>query len=346
MPKCRFLFACDLGDPISCIYLDGVGCMAGTMLGKVWLYTFRQGVVSVLAAYSDEGVRGLYMDDGCGFATLSESTRGWQCDGPQAQISSVCFRSLDKKNTQSVKHVLQRGPWACVLFPLSSTVVHVSRQEHYHCAMKFFDFGLSTEVAPCDFDGTTIVVVDRTQSPSSPIFRIIHMQRNEQIEVDSLPKRNAATLIKIWGLDCLAYAVGKEVLIYDFRQRRPRHALRGHGAEVVAIDASGTELIATLSVDAVVKLWSGTSGECRETVYIPEANYFLGYPYFLSFHGRRILASADEGVFLVELDSPALEEEEQAAAVAALNVVSNATNAVAPAFFQEPAIYGHGHESA
>ncbi|CAE8717943.1 unnamed protein product, partial [Polarella glacialis] len=100
----------------------------GTLLGKVHLYSFEERQAEILAAFSDEGVRGLYLDQENGYATLTDGCKGWRHASPHLQAGAVNFRSLDRKNTQSVKHVLQRGPWACVLFPISSTVVNVTRQ--------------------------------------------------------------------------------------------------------------------------------------------------------------------------------------------------------------------------
>eukprot|EP00927_Polykrikos_kofoidii_P068080 TRINITY_DN63472_c0_g1_i1.p1 TRINITY_DN63472_c0_g1~~TRINITY_DN63472_c0_g1_i1.p1 ORF type:complete len:326 (+),score=43.01 TRINITY_DN63472_c0_g1_i1:38-979(+) len=302
MVRCRFLFATDLGDPVSSVYLNDSGCMAGTMLGKVWMYTFDGHVAETLTAFSEEGVRGLYLDQDCGFATLSEGCRGWKRAAPHAQTGTLSFRNIDKKNAQGVKHVLQRGPWACVLFPNSSTVIHVPRQEHYPRSLKVYEFGSWQEVAPCDYDGESLVVVDRTQPVGCPIFRLIQLERNEHIEIDSLPKASRASLVKLWGPDCLAYAVGNKVLVFDYRLRQVRHTLSGHRGEVVAIDSSDDEIVATLDTEAVVKLWCGATGECRLTLHVPEANYFLGYPYCLCLSGNRVMVSADEGAFLVEFD--------------------------------------------
>lgn len=282
--------------------------MGGTMLGKVWTFGFESKKVETLAAFSDEGVRGLYLDEDTSYLTLSDGCKGWRKSTPNVQSGSVCFRSLDRKNTQSVKHVLQRGPWACVLFPISSTVVNVTRQEHHHRAFKLFDFGSSTEVAPCDFDGETLAIVDRSRAGGGPpVFRLVQLERNDQTDIDDLPKASSLSLVKLWGSDCVVYCVGAALHVYDYKKKQIRRTLAGHRAEIVAIDAHDPESIASLSSDAVVKLWSGETGECTATLFVPEACFFLGYPYCLSVHGRRVLVSADEGVFLLEMDADPAE---------------------------------------
>lgn len=303
MPRCRFLFAADIGDPISSIYLGENGCLAGTMLGKVWLYCFESRAVELLTAFSDEGIRALFLDEESCCATCSEGCRGWRRSN-FAQLQTICFRSLDKKNTQNVKHVLQRGPWACVIFPTSSTMVHVTKQEHHHCGFKLFDYGSSQDVAPCDFDGQNVLVVDRNFNPGIPIFRIIHLEKNESIEVENLPHAGSVTIAKVWAADCLVYvAAGSSAYVYDFQKKQMRSRLVGHTAEIVAMDCQNFELIASMSSDATVKVWNGSRGECIQTLFVPEASFFLGYPYMLTMQGQRLMLSCDEGVILWEFDS-------------------------------------------
>lgn len=294
---------------MSCIYLHDDGCMAGTTLGKVWLHTFQENRTWTLAGFSDEGVRGLYMDEECSVASLGESYRSWQRSLPSAAerevhvtMPSVCFRTLDKRNTQSVKHVLQRGPKVCVLFQVSAAELHVKRKEHHQRAFKIFDVGSTAEVAPCDYDGERLLVIDRTQSGNRPVFRLVHLERNETIVVD-LPKAPMATIFKIWGLTSLVYSISNTLHVYDYATSTLRMSLTNlHRTEVIAIDASNEDIIASLSLDGYVALWSGVTGQCRHSFYVPEANFFLGYPYYIGLRGQRVLVSADEGVFLVEFD--------------------------------------------
>merc|ERR1719382_103305 len=111
------------------------------------------------------------------------------------------------------------------------------------------------------------------------------------------------SLAKLWGPDCLAYVLGSVLHIFDYQVGSMRFDLVGHTAEILAVDAQDVDIIATLSSDAVVKLWNGVTGECLHTVQVPEASFFLGYPYSLSVCGQRILVSADEGVYMMELDT-------------------------------------------
>lgn len=276
--------------------------MAGTMLGKVWMFSFDTKQQEMLAAFSDEGIRGLFLDDEYSVATISEGCRSWRRFSPNQPTGNLNFRSLDSRNTQSVKHVLQRGPWACVLFPIASTLVNVVTHEHHHCPFRLFDFGSPAEVAPCDFDGESLVIVDRTQSSRSPAYHIIQLEHNEHKEVTDLPKAGYVTVLKLWGAESLVYAAGGSTLyVYDYIQKSTKHELHGHRAEVTAIDAQDKALFASLSVDAEVRMWNGHTGECVRTVFVPEASFFQGFPYFLCVRDRNVIISADQGVYLMEI---------------------------------------------
>mmetsp|Transcript_28286 Transcript_28286/g.45560 ORF Transcript_28286/g.45560 Transcript_28286/m.45560 type:complete len:311 (-) Transcript_28286:24-956(-) len=304
MPRTSYLFQTDLGDPVSCVFVNDFGCLAGSMLGKVMYYSFRDGEAQTLAAFSDEGVRGLYLDAEMSYATLMDVCKGWHSEAPYQSSLSVNFRTWDRKNAQNVKHILQRGPWVLVLFPMSTTVMHVARQEHQHRSFKLFDYGTSTEVAPCDFDGEKLVLVDRSRGTGPPLFRIVHLERNHHTEVDNVPAADSVTLLKLWGANYLICAQNRNLLIYDYEDQAPgvKRIIRGQGSEIMAVDSQDPEIIASLDRDAVVKLWNGRTAECIAKLKVPDAHYHMGYPYYLCVSGHRLLLSADEGVFLGELD--------------------------------------------
>lgn len=306
-PRCRRIFCSELGDPVSCLCLGPSGCMAGTMLGRVWLVCPEtSGQPEQLAAFSDEGVRGLFLDEESGFATFADNCRGWRRLAGHPQAGSLCFRSLDRKTVQSVRHVLQRDSRACVLFPLSSAILNVDRREHHPCAFKLLDLGSSTEVAPCDFDGHSLLLVDRGRGHGPPILRVVQLERNEQTEIDGVPQGLYLSLVKLWGPSCLVYVVGKVLHIYDIQVKQVVRSLHGHAEEIMAVDCQDPQTIVTLSADATVKLWNGNTGECLATLRVPQAGFFLGYPYSITMRGRSILLSADEGAFLLELEGGAV----------------------------------------
>lgn len=291
-----------MGDPISAITLTEVGCMAGTMQGRVWLFVFDTQKVEMLCAYSDEGVRGLHLDEEVGCATLSEVSRSWWKATPFTSMNTISFRTLVKKSSQNVKHVLQRGAWACVLFPVSTAVVDVCRQEHHHREFKLFDLGNSAEVAPCDYDGESLLLIDRT-TPETPAFKLVQLEKNEHTDIEGLPRASSVSLLRLWSTDCLAYVAGGSTLwIYDFRKNRVRHRLPGHADEIIAMDAEDATRIVTLSKDGCLKWWDGETGKCTRSTLVPEATFFLGFPVCLRALGSKALVSGDQGVYLLEFD--------------------------------------------
>lgn len=302
--RCSFLFPCELGDPVSCIQINSHGCMAATVLGKVWLQSSGSPKVETLTEFSDEAVRGLHLDEELGYAVFGDACKGWQRAAPHTPTYYACFRGLDKKNVQNVRYVLQRDSWACLLFPIATMVVNVAHQEFYHRQFKLLDYGganSASDIAPCDFDGERLVVADRTTHGTS-VFRVVHLERNDVEELDDMPGNgNTISLVKLWGTSCIVCVIGCTPFVYHYGDRSILRTLRGHRCEVVAVDAHLPQRIATMSSDAVVHLWTGSTGECSHTLHIPEANFYLDYPYCLATYENKVLASADEGVFLLEL---------------------------------------------
>jgi len=243
----------------------------------------------------------LYLDEECGYATFVDTCRAWRRSRPHAPAGSMCLRSLDKKSGGSVKCVLQRGPLACVLFPLSTSIVNVIEREHHHRPFKLFDYGSPSDMAPVDFDGQHLLVIDRSQSGTGPTVHLVHLDRGSQTHLDDLPQAQFLTALRLWGPDCVACVAGREVHIYDHGRRMLRRSLIGHGAEIVAVDARNAETIATLGADGVIKLWRGSTGECTRTLRVPGANFFLAYPYCLCLQDQRIAMSSDEGVWMLDV---------------------------------------------
>lgn len=312
---CRssLLFVAPLGDPIASIVINDAGAMAGTLLGQVLLRRFTAGSkVEQLAAYAEEGIRGLFLTEALCYATTLEGSMAWQSRAPYAvsATAQLLFRNLDRKLTQNVKFMMQRGPIVCALFPTSSLCVDVVKQTVTSTSQfKLFDVGSLTEVAVCDFDGQRLMLIDRSNAPEPAMLRLINLEMSEQLEFSSLPSFSRMSLLRLWGSDRIVYVVGTQLFVYDILLHHLRYVLKGHRAEIVAVDSHDPGLVVTLSSDATLKFWTGKDGECIKTLRIREATYFQGFPYHVQVHGSRCLASADQGVFLVELESDVGGEE-------------------------------------
>ncbi|CAK0909484.1 unnamed protein product, partial [Prorocentrum cordatum] len=101
---------------------------------------------------------------------------------------------------------------ACCLFAQNSAVVHVGRREHHHRAFRLLDHGQWEEVAPCDFDGEQVALLDRSnaiqQGGNSTVrIRVMHLETNQLTEVDKLHGASQMSILKLWNSNCIAYAV-------------------------------------------------------------------------------------------------------------------------------------------
>jgi WD40 repeat protein len=280
------------------------------MQGKVRFFDAATQRVETLTAFLEEGVRGLYMDDTTCYVTAGDECRCWRRSEPFKEAGHISFRSLDRKMAQNVKFVLQTGPLACCLFTQNSAVVHVGKREHHHRAFRLLDHGQWEDVAPCDFDGEQVALLDRShtiqQGGDSMIrIRVMHLETNQLTEVDKLLGASQMSILKLWNSNYIAYVVGNTLHIYDFRNKRTHSSLGGAGREILAVDTRSAQSIVTLNGSGEVKLWNTATGECSRTLRIPEAGFFFGFPYFVSAQGGNIAVSADEGVYLIELEAGA-----------------------------------------
>merc|ERR1740123_2863260 len=109
------------------------------------------------------------------------------------------------------------------------------------------EFGTAGEVAPFDFDGETLALIDRSKLGAAPIIRLVKLESNQRTEVTDMPGISNVSVIGLWGHDSLAYAVGNQLRLYNYRKQESRPTLKGHWAEIVALDTQ--ELSTLASVD-------------------------------------------------------------------------------------------------
>jgi hypothetical protein len=299
--RCRYLFQADLGDPISCVYIGDAACMAGTMMGKAWLFNMVSADVEKTHGFSDEGLRSIYCDRQSTYLACSDICQEFRISKPHALVTTRYFSSYN--TTGSLKSVLQNGPKVCIIFLNATVELDLTKGRSQKRPFKSSDLTHATgEVLPCDYDGVRLIVSYRVGDQSSPVYRVVTLERNEHTEIRNLPKADYVSLVKLWGAEYIACVVGRTVQLYDHLEQRSRLVFQGHRAEVLALGTQEVETITSLSADGVVKRWEGRTGVCLHSLKIPQASFWFGYPYCLCTHGSRVLISADEGVFLMELD--------------------------------------------
>lgn len=276
--------------------------MAGSMMGKVWITTWDTQKSENPNGFSDEGVRFLYCDKQCIFITYTDTCQQFWRTKPNSLVQTRYFSQFDTHG--SLKYVLQRGPQACLLFPNTCVEFNLIKGQSHKRAFKLSELGgvPSEDVAPCDYDGERLCCVHRADEGATPCFRVVVLEPNTAVDIDDLPRAREVTLAKLWGTDHIAYIVGSLLRIYNYKERRSGHILRGHRREIVALFAEDELIITSLSADAVVKMWNAKTGVCLHTFFVPEATFSFGYPYCVAVQERRIVLAADQGVFMLEFD--------------------------------------------
>eukprot|EP00397_Hematodinium_sp_SG-2012_P031888 GEMP01033897.1.p1 GENE.GEMP01033897.1~~GEMP01033897.1.p1 ORF type:complete len:322 (-),score=42.99 GEMP01033897.1:1108-2073(-) len=304
MSGSRLLFANDFGDPISAIYVNDVGCMAGSYLGKVWRYQWDTEHWMILAPYSDNSVRSVYMTPLESYAMIGERTiRAWEIEHGVPMKKKLNFDpkapAIGTSSVGSVKFVCGWQHLVVVLYPTTTVVMNLPSCESVTRSFRLFDNGGAARTAcPTDFDGEALVCVDRGDSIS---IKVIYLERNEVFNVVNVPDVDTMSFVKLWGPKCLVYVTkARDVVVYNYTARFAVHRWQ-HKSDVIALDTANPTYIFVLLQNGDVNIWNGDSGKREKTEKCPPGvSFHMGWPYFISVHETHIVVSCDEGVAIVE----------------------------------------------
>eukprot|EP00916_Digyalum_oweni_P001972 GHVL01003748.1.p1 GENE.GHVL01003748.1~~GHVL01003748.1.p1 ORF type:complete len:313 (+),score=45.72 GHVL01003748.1:47-985(+) len=291
------IFPFPKGDPVCSLYINETGSIAGTILGRVFLHIFEKKRSLCLAAWTDDAVRGVYMDSSTAWATVGEShASSWSLSNPKA-YRQVRF---EKPLTDSTKFVLQDGP--LVVIVCKNVLWKVDVVTEVTECFQFQPLEDGTVTAPTDFNGTHIAIAEW---PKSRARRVHVHATTTQCPVESvinLPKSSpSVTQIKLWPPGRLVTVFKQRCLhVWNLQDCSRIHEWSHHTDDIIAIDGSKMRLV-SLAKDGIICIWD-TVGGCIASLYVPGATFSLGFPYYImsNSNGSKIIFSSDEGVLLVE----------------------------------------------
>jgi len=301
--RVSLLFTADFGDPISTLYCNEVGCVAGTYLGKVWRHRWDTKETTSLAAYSENAVRCVYLNPSYDTYTLigEAALQVWPDGHLQHRIMEFDRKTVLGPQNSS-KFVLSWQNLALILFPASTIGVNLLTAETIPHLFRLFDLHSNGEGCPSDFDGEAIVCVCRCSS--SVVVTVIDLEKNEHFTIPKIPGWSTLSIVRLWGPRCLAYVTkARIVVVYNYCNHTVLHRWK-HNSDVLALDASDDKYIFVLMKNGSVKVWNGESGVCNYTLTVAShASFHLRFPYYILASWPRIILSCDEGVVVLELDA-------------------------------------------
>ena len=312
--KSHLVIPADFGDSVSATFVDRDYVVCGTLLGKIWLYKFDRNSRILIAGYSDDSVRGVYVEDGTIFATIGDQCcKRIQVSDPIDQLET----KFDRRSSSSgFKYVIQKFNQVTIVYPGMTTFVDVSTNEQNMCPFKMQQ-PLVLNICPLDAFQNLILLSEFPSTSADPSAEEVRAHRKLKI-VDVAAGLTRfelvepmVTLAQLINDKIMIYCVGNTVLVFNFVEKKQIQCLkRLHGGSaILALDSClplrGPEpLTATLAKDGSVRVWDFLTGTVLLGGDVSNFCFSLGFPYLLQVHlgsTPRAVVSSDYGAHVVDL---------------------------------------------
>ena len=300
----------ELGDPVSSLFIDGDFIASGTLLGKIWLYRIGKNTRKMFAGFSDEAVRGVYVQDSTLYATIGDQLcRQYRVNDPYDQLDLKFNR---RSNGSGFKHVIQHFNQATVFYPGMTMFVDVVTSSQSMCPYKL-QRPTIMNVCPIDCYQYQVLFtefgVSDTSQPPPRKFRLVDVSTGVQRwESDDVSISQARFINE----STLAYVKGRRLVIFDFTATKSREIRTREN--IVSIDCDlcmGREnpgLVLSLGEGGWLSVIEWNSGKVHYTYRIKQLCFSLGFPYFVKGfldNEQRTLHAAvsdDYGVHYMRID--------------------------------------------
>uniref|UniRef100_A0A7S1JVM4 Anaphase-promoting complex subunit 4 WD40 domain-containing protein n=1 Tax=Vitrella brassicaformis TaxID=1169539 RepID=A0A7S1JVM4_9ALVE len=305
--SCRLLFEGLRGDPVSAIFLTSQGCCAGTLCGRVVAHFFEglhSGRNLVICSWSEDAVRGVWFTEHCITVTVGDSLCRLYPRALTATGGVPQEMAFEKKAAASVRFVLQRANNVIVLSNGVTLVSDLRDGSQRSLGWKLQD----RYTAPCDWNGANLLLFSAVPD-EQPSIQLLQPEQHQRLVVRDLPRRTrVVTQLKLWGDGRIVFVrEGRCIVVFDYKTNLDTHVISGHRGDIVSIAFCDEHRIAAVSNDGTLKIWDITNtksrrGVCTKTVTLRQCSFDLGWSYHMAATDSLVAFSADEGVFLVDLN--------------------------------------------
>lgn len=321
MKLAKLIIPTDPGDPISAIFIDSSTVVVGSMLGRIWSFDTSRNSRRMLAGFSDDAIRGLYVQDGTIFATVGDlHCRQIRINDPFDQLEM----KFNRRSTASgFKYVFQKFNQVTILYPGMTTFIDVANNSQTMCPFKLQQ---ATVVSICPVDCYQYLLlftefpVSDSSPPPSRKFKLVDISTGQ---LKSELSDSAITHARFVNEHLLVYVTKKEFVVFDIIVHKEVSRYPNlHRCEIMALDCSiclgesGTPpLVVSAGKDGSLIVWSYETGQIVSRGTLPQPCFSLGFAYcvqgYLSAPSATedalsgfidVAASDDHGVHYVRLD--------------------------------------------
>lgn len=300
----KFVIPCDYGDAVSALHVTEEYITCGTLLGRVWLYNIASNSRVLLAGFSDDSVRGVYIEDGTVFATIGDQyCRRFRINDPVDQLES----KFDRRSSSSgFKYVLQKFNQVTIVYPGMTTFVDVTNNQQSMCPYKIQQ-PLILNVCPLDaFQYLLLLsefpsVEEDEDVVSKRKLKVVDVSQNTTIFEMMAPRISFAILLDATRI---MYVSNRKTHVYDFiRNELAECKISG---EIIAASVSGEEgIVTSLFPNGSISVWDSNTGSIMGRGRIDNFCGSLGFPYLiescLAGPNYLVTVSSDYGVHFVNI---------------------------------------------
>ncbi len=316
----------DPGDPITAVYLDDTCVVAGTSFGKIWMYDIKENVTKLVAGFSDDGIRGIYIQDSTLYAVVGDTYCRHIRVGDLHDQIEVRF---DRRSSSSgYRYVFQKFSQLTIVYPGMTTFIDVVSNDQSMCPYRLQGTPPSLNVLPLDAYHFHLLVSEFTETGRK--LRVVNVT-NGQTVCDLDPKM--ARFVKLIDKKLLVYCdKRRDIVVYQYTKRE--EVLRKHfsNSEVLAMDSvfhlrlgdqyppdeenqvntsssicpSGS-LMTVVYRNGEVVCFNFLTGEIHSSGRLAKFCFSLGFPYLVSSNWRagqvEVVVSSDYGAHFLRLVS-------------------------------------------
>lgn len=281
----KYVIPAEIGDPVSALFSDDEFVAIGTLMGRIWIYNIRRNTRKMIAGFSDEAIRGIYVQDGTVYATVGDQyCRQIRISDPFDQLES----RFDRRSSASgFKYVLQRFNQVTIVYPGMTTFVDVTTPGNQSMCPFKIQQATILNVCPLDVYQYMVLVTEfpatDESTPPPRKFRLVDVAAGETRWELVEPKIVAIRLI---SKDELVYFAKARLVVYNFVTKTSLAEIR-HSSEVLAIDCSlcmgeeGKPWFTVLSVDGSVTVYNYVEGKAVYVGKMKSPCFSLGFPYLV-----------------------------------------------------------------
>ena len=313
MNVCKLVVSTEPGDPISTVFADGSVVITGTMLGRIWVYDIQRNSRRMLAGFSDDAVRGLYVQDGTLYATIGDlHCRQIRLGDPYDQLET----KFNRRSTSSgFKYIFQKFGQITIFYPGMTTFMDVLTNSQSMCPFKLQQ-AMIMNVCPIDSYQYLLLYSEFPIADVSPPpprkYKVVDVSSGElRCEIPD----SHITHAKFVNERCLIYFSGKSFVVFDLITKGELNRFPNfHRSDVMAMDCSiclgesdCPPFVVSSAVNGSIIVWNYQTGKVVGRATLRQPCFSLGFAYCLqgSLEGTNvhIAVSDDYGVHHVSINS-------------------------------------------